>query len=245
MSVTVTNNIFGVNTLVNNHIVENGLTFYYDIYNLDSYPGSGTDMLNITPNETIATTTSGSFNGTAVVNNHLVFDGNDDRIDMGENIVLSRSGATLMWWMKPHTIKNMGLFTIQETGNPYLKLIEFRQNTFYAETDNNCNYFSSPSFTTFSANKWRHVAVRFLNNEAHWYIDGSNIGETPNYGQNNCDPPNNQAVSELVNDMTWRYISGGTYSDRFDGEMNQIMLYNRGLPDAEVLQNFIAQRHRY
>ena len=225
-------------------VVEDGLVMYYDMANQKSYPNTGTEIFNLA-HQDIQITDSGSLNGTTVSNNALIFDGSDDRVDMEETIVLSRSGMTLMWWMKPHTIKNMGLFSISETTNPVLKLIEFRQSSFYAETNNNCNYFNSPSFTTFSSNEWRHVAVRFLNNEAHWYIDGSNIGETPDYGKFDCDPPNNYAVSELVSNTDWRYISGGTYSDRFDGEMNHIMLYNRGLDDTEVSQNYTALRHRY
>lgn len=230
-------------------IIENGLTFYYDAYNNASYPGSGTDIFNITNNDDIETTLSGSFSGVTVVNDHLDFD-SGDRIDINENFVMSRSGATLMWWMATSTATtNQNIFSIGKGDNPYNKLIEYRQTSFYGETDTNCNNFHSPSFTAFSNNEWRHIAVKFDSNSSFWYIDGNNIGETTNYGvdtsggQSCGDAP---STDQLEADLTLRYIGGtGGYSSPYEGQLNQIMLYNRGLSDAEVLQNFNAQRNRY
>ena len=230
-------------------IVEEGLRLYYDTYNYSSYPKSGTDVFNITPNETIEATTSGSFSNVTVIDNHLNFD-SGDRIDLDEDIVMSRGGATLMWWMATSTATtDQNIFSIGNGSNPYNRLLEYRQTFFYGEVDTNCNNFHSPSFTAFSNNEWRHVTVRFNNNSSFWYIDGNSIGETTDYGKDTTgglDCGDAPATDQLVDDLTLRYIGGtGGYSSPYSGQLNQIMLYNRSLSDAEVLQNFNAQRSRY
>ena len=237
----------GTNISVGSGVVRDGLRMYYDVGNDKSYPGTGTTLTNITPYPQIEVAPTATLNSATVNGDgHLSFDGTS-RVTLSENFTMRKEGGTLMWWMatdSPST--NQVLFSIG-TGptNPYLQLIEYHQTKFYGEVDTNCNNFDSPTFTTFTAGEWRHVAVRFLNNESHWYIDGQNIGETPDYGDSggNCG---NGLATELEDDLTMRYIGGsGGYGGQYDGLMNQIMLYNRGLSDEEVFQNYRVTEHRY
>ena len=233
----------GTQISIGGAIVRDGLTFYYDTQNDTSYPNSGTTLTNITPRRQIQVAPTATMTGTTVnTDGHLSFDGSD-YIELSENFTMDTNGATLMWWMAPSSATtNYDLFG-SSNNNGVLKLIEFRQTFFYGETNNNCGYFSSPSFSQWNNNEWHHVAVRFLNEEAHWYIDGDNIGETSNYGVINCG---STPLSDLGGyDLTMRFIGGGGYSARYNGLMNQIMLYNRGLSDAEVLQNYRVTEHRY
>jgi len=237
----------GTQITIGGAVVRDGLRMYYDVGNDKSYPGTGTTLTNITPYPQIEVAPTATLNSATVNGDeHLSFSGTS-YVTLSENITMSNAGGTLMWWMatdSPST--NQVLFSIATgTGNPYNQLIEYHQTKFYAEVDTNCNNFDSPTFTTFTAGEWRHIAVRFLNNESHWYIDGQNIGETPNYRDSggNCG---NGLATELEDSVTLRYIGGsGGYGGQYDGLMNQIMLYNRGLTDAEVLQNYNAQRYRY
>lgn len=233
----------GTQITIGGAIVRDGLTFYYDTQNDKSYPNSGTTLTNITPYPQIQVAPTATMTGTTVNGDeHLSFDGSD-YIELSENFTMDTNGATLMWWMAPSSATtNYDLFG-SSNNNGVLRLIEFRQTFFYGETNNNCGYFNSPSFSQWNNNEWHHVAVRFLNEEAHWYIDGINIGETSNYGVINCG---STPLSDLGGyDLTMRFIGGGGYSARYNGLMNQIMLYNRGLSDEEVFQNYRVTEHRY
>ena len=240
-------------TKINVSVVEEGLSFYLDPLNREGYPGSGTTLNNVTSNENIAVSTTATLNSAASIdsNNYISFNGTAaSRVNLSENVTLGRSGATLMWWMATSTAStNQNLFSIGAGSNPYNRLIEYKQTSFYGETNVNCNDIHSPTFTSFSNNEWRHIAVKFDSNSSYWYLDGSSIGETPNYGLDTTggiqceDAP---STSQMVGDLTIRYIGGsGGYSSPYNGKMSQIMIYNRSLSNGEILRNFTAQRSRY
>jgi len=228
------------------NVVQNGLTIALDAINDKSYPGTGTDWADLSPPET-----GGTLNGKITydsTNGSFDFDGTDDYVELDETFTMDSAGATLMWWMAPSSATtNYNLFGASSSGG-VLQLIEYRYNVnvgayFYAETNNNCGYFSSPTFTVWNNNEWHHVAVRFNNNQSHWFIDGQNIGETTDYGSVNC------SATPLTNlggyDTTLQYIGSGGYSNRYDGLINHIMLYDHALLDREIFKNYRVLKTRF
>ena len=218
--------------------VNNGLVMALDPANHKSYPGSGNVLYDLT-NGGRNTTFVGDTAYNSSAKGCLSFDGTGDYTTFN-SITLSRSGAAMSWWMAPSTIANMDLFG-DHNDNGYLRLIEFRQTYFYAETNSNCNYFSSPSFTAFTANEWRNVCVVFSSNLSTWYIDGQSIGSTSNYGSENCSTP----VSNMVADTTFSRIATGGYSGTFNGKLSHISIHNRALTASEVEQNYEALKTRF
>jgi len=220
------------------NIVSNGLVMVLDPASAKSYPGSGNTLYDLTTGDRDT-----SFVGDTTYNTSaggcLSFDGTGDYTTFN-SITLSRGGAAMCWWMAPSTIANMDLFG-DHNDNGYLRLIEFRQTSFYAETNSNCNHFSSPSFTAFTANEWRNICVVFNSNLATWYIDGQSIGSVSDYGTENCSTP----VSNMVADTTFSRIATGGYSGTFNGKLSHISIYNRALTSAEVLQNYNAIKSRF
>lgn len=228
----------------------NNLVFYWDAGNNFGGPQSGdssTTINNIAPKgyANRHRQTGGLENQAQIQNGAFLFDGVGDRIDMEDTFTMDSAGATLMWWMAPHSATTSYNIVGQSNGGGVVKLIEFRQTFFYGETNNNCGYFNSPSFEEWVDGEWHHVAVRFNSSqEAHWFIDGENIGETSDYGYVNCDT--NNLLSNLGGyDLSMRWWGSGGYSADYKGQLNQMMFYDTELSDGIIAQNYRAQRYRY
>jgi hypothetical protein len=176
----------------------------------------------------------GTVNG-AVVSSGLgqsaySFDGVDDYIHIGEQLTLDKNSSTLSFWMNANIMANMNLFGITSTTYS-INLIEFRQTSFYCETNNNCGFFSSPTINPISINEWNHFVVVFNSGHAYWYQNGEYIGETPDYGSTNCAAP---AITKMIDNTYIRYIGSGGYSQSFDGKIQDVRIYNKALTDEEV-----------
>ena len=105
-------------------------------------------------------------------------------------------------------------------------------NQMYGETASNCNSFTSPTFT-FNTGQWYQITVVFDNNSAYHYVDGSYIGETPNYGQINCGA----STTQLEADFPWTRIGENTqYVGHLDGRMRKVVQYSSALTATQVLQ---------
>ena len=76
---------------------------------------------------------------------------------------------------------------------------------------------------------------RFDNNaKAYLYIDGEFLGESASYGRVACDEA---IATEMVNDMTLRYIGIGThYNPHFVGTIDEVRIYNKALSLSEIRQ---------
>jgi len=225
------------------------LLFYLDAGNPFGGPqaGEGSSVINnIAPKRSANRfrQTSTLDNNAQVLNNYFNFDGVNDRIDMEAEFTMDSAGATLMWWMAPHSATtNYNIVGNGENGG-VLQNIEFRQTFFYAETNNNCGYYHSPSFDQWNDNEWHHVAVTFNSNqEANWYIDGAAIGEATTYGQVNCTAT---TLSNLGGyDATMRYWGSGGYSSDYRGNLNQMMFYDTELTLFQISTNYRSQKYRY
>lgn len=225
------------------------LVFYMDAGNPYGGPQPGdssSTINNIAPKGYVNRfrQTSTLDNDTSITNGYFNFDGTNDRIDMEATFTMDSEGATLMWWMAPHSATTNYDIVGNSGTNAVLQLIEFRQTFFYAESNNNCGYFNSPSFEEWTDGEWHHVAVRFNSSqEANWFIDGESIGETSNYGVVDCG---STPLSNLGGyDTTLRYWGSGGYSADYRGQMNQMMFYDTELTDFQIIQNYRAQRYRY
>ena len=223
------------------NIVTTGLVLCLDAANKKSYAGSGTTWTDLSISGNNGTSTGATFNSGN--KGSFSFDGDDDYISLGETFTMDSDDATLMWWMAPSSATTDYNLFGASSNTGVLKLIEFRQTFFYAESNNNCGYFNSPAFTAWSNNEWHHVTVRFLGDRAYWYIDGNSIGETEDYGTIDCG-------ATVLNDLgqyntTLGYFGSGGYSNRYTGLLNDIMLYNRGLSNTEILQNYNALKRRF
>ena len=143
---------------------------------------------------------------------------------------LKKSGGMLMFWINFDAITNYDVFGNAATSGT-INMVEFRQTYFYCETNNNCNSFNSPVLNTVNAGEWHHFVIKFENNRSYWYQNGISLGETTNYGSDNCSAT---AATELLANFDFKYIGGGGYSPDFMGRVNDVRLYDGVMSDREI-----------
>jgi len=217
------------------NIVDNGLVLSLDAADNNSYPGSGNTWYDLSGNNYNSTL----INGVSYSNNFLRFDGSNDYINLNRQFTLNKSNGTLEFIVNRDTT-SLRTFLIN-SANDLRNMIEFNTSNIRTETQNNCNTFNSPTFE-FSTNKWYVLTVRFLNSKSYWHINGEYVGETPNYGRNDCG----SSTNKLLDNFKFRYIGlYSTYSSNYDGKLASFKIYNRALTPQEIQQNYNSQKSRF
>jgi len=210
-------------------VVSLGLTMHLDAGNTNSYTG-GTIWYDLTENGN-----DGTINGPTHTDYYLDFDGTDDYISLPSQ-TMNRSGGTICMLFNKDA-ENGGLLW----GANYDRHLSTTTNNFYGETASNCNSFNSPTYSAGTGN-WVQYTLVFSGNNAFHYVNGVSIGETPNYGSQNCG----SAVSELVADFPFSRIGENTqYVGHFDGKFSVLLKYDRALTSDEITQNYQALNRRF
>lgn len=200
-----------------NPIVRYNLIVYLDAANIASYPGSGTTWIDLSGNGNNATLV----NGVGYSNGALVFDGVDDYVNSFN--ASSLTDLTIdMWVYDTRASGERDILTYSGNGGSYT----FNGSTF--RTDGN-----SVPRRSFSGvgqpplNQWyRFCYVKngdFYINQTRYTGSGSDSGYgTLSFGNTRTD-----------------------VNRRLNGRISNIKIYNRSLSDAEIQQNFNAQRGRF
>jgi hypothetical protein len=208
-------------TLNNRMIVTNGLVFNLQAGNLSSYPGSGTVWKDVSSNASSSgiLTNGPTFNSSD--GGSIVFDGVNDAVIWNSNPLSSLTSAkTYDVWVKfDSTIVNT--FTIScGTYKVYLE----NKNTWYVNQTGASNSFLS---WTFSAG-WTNFVYSFDGTNHLCYINGTS--RTINFGSG-------------VGSQTNLYIGNRVNMDSpMKGNIASTRLYNRGLSETEILQNYNATK---
>ncbi len=232
-------------------MITDGLVLYFDAANVKSYPGSGTNWVDLSPSAASATLTNGaSFNGES--NGVIRFDGTNDYIPT--NFYGTYQRITLSAWVnnmsKPSTAahvigKNYFYATttnswpcalsVGETGGS----IAITNGSAYSITEGvNGGTASGP----FTASRWNHIAGMYDGATIKFYVNGLLTAT--------------QSYSGIINysgsvGLPWTigrpagFNGGGTGFYYATGSIAIASIYNRALSDSEVLQNFEATRERF
>jgi len=169
-----------------------------------------------------------SFDSTA----HPTFDGTDDKLTISNNnqVAFGSGDFTLEVVTKPTSFST------------YTHLVSLPlQSTFSLKAtkhDGNL-YFYSPSFTTFGStdgwnltlNEWNSVVLVRKSGVAYCYLNGTLIGTKSGF--------NNILTAQDMN------IGWGWGSEYTPQSIPIVRVYNVGLTDDEVEQNFNAYKHRF
>lgn len=232
-------------------ISTNGLQIYLDAANTKSYSGTGTswnDLIGNSDSFDGSTYTYPSFGSTGNVK-YFTFVNNgttDNNIENGSNV--SMAGQTvysrLAWFYQTSQSSQWGPIIQNAIGNnsdmgltTNGNKLHFRQ---YTNSNNGVDGDSGYSSTgSFSNNVWVFGAITVdrTNRICKFYINGEYDSQA--------------ALNIIGNSNSDRIIIGGADTDSysggrmFKGRIATAMHYNRVLTDAEVLQNFNAQRARF
>jgi hypothetical protein len=222
-------------------IVTDGLVFYVDAANDNSYPGSGTtwtDLAGSNDGTFSAAPTTDSLNGGSIV-----FDGVDDTV---EGTGLSNGGGastsqSYSVWFKVDTLNvsgfAQGLFfwapfegvgVMDVTGELYIQ----------TSGDNSIGDFATTP--TVSANTWCNVAFNFNQGASYeCYVNSVSFGSVAT----------SDTSGEPASSQKWvvgtRLDNTNAFLDYTNGNIAIVQAYNRALSASEITQNYNALKNRF
>jgi hypothetical protein len=233
-------------------LVTDGLAFYVDAGDTDSYPGSGTTWTDISTNSNNGTLTNGptfdSGDGGSIV-----FDGTDDYIELGSidsSNAISLAGTTGQTWEAWINADGTGdqyqrIFDKSNSGggtNGHFLSLGYDSNDgeIYCKVNNNTSDMPNGVYgeNMYTTGSWAHICVTRKNNtaDAGWNFY-SNAVVKLSRSSTNLTVPTTTTNAKIG---TW----SGTARE-WNGKIAIVRLYNRDLSAAEVLQNYNAEKSRY
>jgi hypothetical protein len=224
-------------------VVKEGLVLHLDAGNTASYPGNGTNWIDLTGSGNNGTLTNGptfdSANGGSIL-----FDGTNDYVNLGSNSSYNLSNNfTLSCWVNPSQLGhgNGDELCSLATGSPapYISYgLEWMDTgRFRFSIGNTSNQFLNYlSNSTYSLNNWYNVVGTYDGSTIRLYVN--------NVLQNSTSV--STTVTYSANQMTvgtWFYDISP--SNALTGRISHVKIYNRALTASEIQQNFNATRGRY
>jgi len=223
-------------------IVTEGLVLNLDAGNPLSYPGTGTTWTDLTTNGNNGTLINGptfdSANGGSIV-----FDGSDDFVSTTIEFTNPQSFSVSAWFKTSITNgKKIIGFEQTQTGltGGYDRHIYIGSDgkLYFGLYDGTIKIVSSP--LTYNDNNWHYVLATYggEGTTMRLYVDGISVAtSTANFAQN----MNGWWRIASYNLSGWTNASNGY----FNGSIGAAYIYNRGISQIEVLQNYNATKGRY
>lgn len=216
-------------------LVTDGLVLYMDAANKNSYPGSGTLLVDLSPSQTTGSLVNGpTFSSDK--NGGIVFDGTNDYADFyAPNL---NNIATVQMWAKITTIGNMMMGW--NTYDIYTNGGRLGYNT----GNGDIYGISSATVTNLGiVNNWKHYTfemrsdVSYTNNKIYINTVSQTLSQQLS---------TESAIYRTLNSGYGR-ISGWRYDTGYNIGMvcTIFSVYNRALTTVEISQNFEATRERF
>lgn len=216
-----------------------GLVFYVDAANDNSYPGSGTTWTDLIEG------VDGSFEPTlgpvydSANGGSIVFDGTDDYVDY-DNLIPC-----------PNIISMNGWFKQQQTGVAVMvasshgatrQQWQFKINSlneFVVPIRTGASFSTTKTTTTVSSGTWTHIAATYDGTTVKMYINGA-LDTT-----NSSGPSGNIVDAGLNMELLVGARDATTPKQFANGNVACFSIYNRALTASEVLQNYSALKNRF
>ena len=217
-----------------NSVVTDGLVFYADAGNEDSYAGSGTTWTDLIGSKD-GTLTNGptysSDNGGSIV-----FDGSNDYVEISHSQDLTTDSITVMFFAKSDI-----------TGGTRTTFLGFSNGGDYAYKTYCMQIWSNEKqFVSWSGNNSSYQNYQFDidGNFTDWNFYCSVITPTNIKTWVNDSLKHNSSSPTLRGsfDRVWIASRGNQY---FNGNVSSLIFYNKALTDAEVTQNYNALKNRF
>jgi hypothetical protein len=207
------------------NIVTDGLVLYLDAANTRSYPGTGITWSDLSRGGNNGTLINGpTFN--SGFGGSMVFDGTNDYVSGSCTTVNANVGMTTFIWVRT-TITSPQVFFSHTSGANNGFRLEIDGGQFLLTFGGVANYSSGNGV---SDGNWKQLVVTTVGTTGRIYING-NLVASPTVGTMQGTP--NQFV---ISGSTIRFLNGNVAS---------VILYNRDLSAAEVLQNYNATKSRF
>ena len=207
------------------------LVFYLDASKSMSYSGSGTTWTDLSSSSNNGTLTNGptfdSVNGGSIV-----FDGTNDRVEIGSDMFNPNADFTFTAWINLDATS--GTYTIVSDYTNVGKL-QLRYKNGYGlqiidSTVTLVDTFSSSE--TLAAGTWYNITITRSSNTYTYYLNGSQVSSFTSSNTYNGGP------------QTLAANHFGT-SEYFDGKIAQVFAYDEALTASVILSNYNATKATY
>ena len=220
-------------------IVTDGLVLCLDAGDRNSYAGSGSTWYDLSGNgnngtfgaSTAAPTFSSSNGGC------IVFDGSNDYIDCGSSVEQLSTGITVAAWYKAATIgKVWDMIVTRGSGGFNLR---YNNNTRFPHFCININgiFIDQGEYSTsiqVPDEQWTYLVGVYDGSQVITYVNGISAGS---YSISGSISSNTNSV------LIGKKVDSNSYN--FDGSIASVKMYNRGLYQNEIQQNYHATKGRF
>ena len=236
--------VSGVNTITD------GLIFYVDPTNINTYSGVGTTAYNLIP---------GGINNFSLVNGlsydldrsgSFYFDGSNDYVGLGSTTIFNSTAFTVSFWIKPTTYSGTvcsgaisnGQYTIFGTSSTY----QGYSSTFSGaiQINGGSNSVATVNQSNFSINKWYHYVAVYdsagigNSNKFKIYIDG--IIKSLTFDTTMPSAPHAAGQEARIG-----FGPGAPGYPYFNGNIGLVQIHSKALSSTEILQNYNATKARF
>lgn len=224
--------------------ITSGLVLYYDPSNPSSYPGSGTTITDLSGNGL-----NGTMSNITFTSPYFTYNGSSSQIAIADNTLLEPGTGdwTMEVWVNQSVSGNdvvLGKFDTGGLSQDVSYSIRTTGTNYYAQigsgTGSGATLFANSTTVTGAINTWYQLVFVFINvasNSLLTYVNGgSPIGNV------------SHSLPNILNTTANLYIgsyNNGEYAQWFDGKIGITRLYNRALSQAEVTQNYNADKSKY
>jgi hypothetical protein len=221
----------------NPKIVTNGLVLCLDAANVKSYPGSGTNWIDLTGRGNIGTLTNGpTFSGAN--GGSIVFDGVDDYAinSTTTSIPTGNTDRTVQFWVKPVTQTNVFVQLGTGGGGNQVYIVSYDNPYLFTDGVNGGNNLTISGSQLPTLNVWNHIT--FGNSGQNWFYYLNGILQTSGVWSTTINTIGQKVIIGKRDD----YLPAPRH---LNGSISSVHIYNRALSASEILQNFNATRGRY
>jgi len=215
-------------------IVTDGLVFYVDAANENSYPGSGTTWTDLIGSDQTTLTNGPTYNSGN--GGYIELDGSNDFVDTSFNAT-SYFPLTICAWVNIDDTGGTQIIVDQSTGASGLGFRTSSSNIqafWYASGGTNLQTV----ITGYTADQWAYMCVVYDTNSSKGYLDGSLANS------NTISITSATATNDTTNNMDIGKANDGT-SNYIDAKIAQVKIYNKALTADEILQNYNALKNRF
>jgi hypothetical protein len=211
-------------------VVTDGLVLYLDAANPYSYVSGSLNWNDLSRSQTSGSLINGPTYSSANLGS-IVFDGVDDRVQCPK--VITTVAFTVSMWINISTIiRAESNFLTQDVNNDVGRLLLRVLSTGRIEIFIGGNRFSSSSVV--SINTWYHITCT---------RDNSGFGSI--YVNGFLDSSGNLNTNLITDTNTVIAYFPRIPGSSFPGRVATTQIYNRALPQIEVLQNYNATKGRF
>ena len=213
-------------------IVMDGLVFSVDAGNSRCYSGNGSSAFGLVSG--IGGTLINGVGFTSSNNGSFIFDGANDYINVGNNSALGiTNNITIITYFKYTSFDKQWQSIVVKGDNSY-RLHRYSVTNQISFGINQAGGQDNPTTTNFISNRWYFLAATFSLPDVKLYVNGV-LDATSTYST----PIANSSYDLYIGENAQQPIRF------FNGNISQVLIYNRALTAQEIRQNFNATKKRY